>query len=672
MVVAFHAGLPVPGGFAGVDVFFVISGFVITGLLTREWQRNAAIRLRHFYWRRFKRLTPALAVLVACVAVMSMFLQSPLGPQQDTARTGLGAMLLLANLVLARGPRSYFDDQTAVNPLLNTWTLSVEEQFYLIFPAILIGAWLISRRFSRSRGTVIAVVSIGTFGSFLLCVGSSFRTPGTLPQLPAFLTDTFAFYSPFTRAWEFGVGALVALALSAGAQIPRPVRVVFSYLGIGLLLLAAFGINDTFTFPGVIVLIPVIGAALLLAGGSGNASRPDGIQRLLGARPSVFLGDISYSWYLWHWPLIAFSLALWPGSYGITLLLAALSLIPAYCSYAFVEDPLRKRTIAPFRSQAQFVAIVMLPPLLLSLLLLGGATVAWGSEQAQQMRSQVLGAPSPTPSCARVVALPGAYQQVCQINSDATGEPIYVVGDSTIGALSEGVVLAAGIERPVSWAWASACPFADVVKIWGTPIAPAEDVGCTQFLAAAKDWLRQQPPGLVVISFADYYPFLLDTALAQAGKPATYAAAGRLQYLSSGLASMAKTLKDSGHSLMLVQPVPAMFEIDSGGEPVRPWSAYACHGVALLRAASACGMERRIVDLDRYEGPLRDVRSTVAAATASTVLDLRPAICEVDLCRTNLADSWLYADGIHLTTIGTDRITPLVEQAVRRAVTAMS
>lgn len=148
MVVAFHADLPVPGGFVGVDVFFVISGFVITAMLQREWQTSGRLRFGRFYLRRFQRLTPALAVMTAVTLCASAVLLSPLGPQEAAAQTAIGAMLFVANFVIVRNTGGYFQSEAELNPLLNTWSLSVEEQFYLVFPAILALAW----NAARSKG----------------------------------------------------------------------------------------------------------------------------------------------------------------------------------------------------------------------------------------------------------------------------------------------------------------------------------------------------------------------------------------------------------------------------------------------------------------------------------------------------------------------------------------
>ena len=175
LVVAFHAGVPVPGGFIGVDVFLVISGFVIMGMLMRELQGSGTIRFRAFYSRRIKRLLPALAVLTTSVVVFSIFLGSPFGSQLTTAQTGLGATFFGANLVIYRAATQYFSSGSWNNPLLHTWTLAVEEQVYLVFPALLLGSWLAGRwLLAASKRGVALVLALVIALSFLLSFLTSF------------------------------------------------------------------------------------------------------------------------------------------------------------------------------------------------------------------------------------------------------------------------------------------------------------------------------------------------------------------------------------------------------------------------------------------------------------------------------------------------------------------
>jgi len=203
-VVLFHARLPVPGGFVGVDIFFVISGFVITGLLYREWKQYARIRFAQFYKRRFLRLTPALAIVIAFAVLGSGFLMFP-HEQKVAIQTGIGALALVANIVIARTTGGYFDVPAENNPLLNTWSLSVEEQFYLFFPFILFLSWYIARKFNLARS--VSLIAVGFIGliSFGVVLFSNTETGQVITWLN--------FYSPTVRVWEFAAGSILFLSL---------------------------------------------------------------------------------------------------------------------------------------------------------------------------------------------------------------------------------------------------------------------------------------------------------------------------------------------------------------------------------------------------------------------------------------------------------------------------
>lgn len=328
MVMAFHARLPVPGGFVGVDVFFVISGYVITAMLVRELARNGRVDFRRFYLRRFKRLTPALALMVCVTMILAALLLSPLGTQQDAARTAIGAMLLGANYVIAKLSGEYFGLDAHSNALLNTWSLSVEEQFYLAFPLLLAIAWRLGRRWQRPWVVKAIVATVGV-GSLALALGGSYGM--TLPAEQWLIQ----FYSPLTRAWEFAAGSLLAL-------LPNPWRSrrVSTALGVaGVLGLAAslVVINEYTPFPGPATLLPVVATMLLLLAGSG----PGPTTRMLSSTPMARVGDWSYSLYLWHWPFIVIATSAWPGPAWVAPAAALASALPAIASYRWVEQPLR-------------------------------------------------------------------------------------------------------------------------------------------------------------------------------------------------------------------------------------------------------------------------------------------------------------------------------------------
>lgn len=221
LVVIYHSGIGLPGGYIGVDVFFVISGYVITRMLTAELASSGKLDLKRFYLRRIRRLLPALGLMLSVVMVASVLLGS-IGGQQVTARTGAAAALFNANTYLARfGQGGYFDVSADVNALLHTWSLAVEEQFYLVFPALVFAAWLVGRRMPRlgsARATTVTLAVI-TVSSFVLSWAFT-NDYVSVFQVDAIedLAKEIAFYSAPTRAWQFAVGGLLVFVAPPAGQ----------------------------------------------------------------------------------------------------------------------------------------------------------------------------------------------------------------------------------------------------------------------------------------------------------------------------------------------------------------------------------------------------------------------------------------------------------------------
>lgn len=331
-VVAYHVGIAgVPGGFAGVDVFFVISGFLITSLLHREWISTGRVSLGRFYARRVRRLLPALVVVILASLVLGIALLNRIGQQQELAKSAVAALLLFANHYFLAASGGYFDAPAERMPLLHLWSLSVEEQFYLAWPLILLAAL---GRASAARGHSRAIVIV--VGLSIASFGMSLGLIRVAPQA--------AFYVMPARAWELGVGALLALIPSIAAGRPRDRPLWGTLAGLfGLVLLAAtFGwMQRSVPFPGMAALPPVIGTACLIAG---NVWAPRGpVARVLGGRALVAVGRLAYGWYLWHWPLIAIARARRLGEPHIVqdVLCAALAFVLAALSLRFIENPLR-------------------------------------------------------------------------------------------------------------------------------------------------------------------------------------------------------------------------------------------------------------------------------------------------------------------------------------------
>ena len=362
-MVAFHADLPVPGGFVGVDVFFVISGYVITNMLLREWHEFGRIRLRRFWRRRFFRLTPALALMVGVTFVLSALILFP-SEQRVAFQTGVGALFLVANVVIARNTGGYFDAPAEQNPLLNTWSLSVEEQFYLLFPLLLVAALLAWRKLSGLRWVPLAVVAFVGASSFALTLWSTTASAQAVTWLN--------FYSPFTRSWEFAAGSILALATWAREPIRAAGAHGLAFAGGLGLVASAFLINETTPFPSAWTLLPVLSTSFLLAAGAAVDRR----HTILANPAMVRIGDWSYSIYLWHWPLIVFAVALGLWQPAWLVLAAAASFIPAVMSYRFVEQPLRSWSPALTRSRVLAAASIVAIPVALVPILLATATPA--------------------------------------------------------------------------------------------------------------------------------------------------------------------------------------------------------------------------------------------------------------------------------------------------------
>ena len=323
MVVLYHAWPAwLPGGYIGVDVFFVISGFLITRLLLHERDTTGSIAFARFYARRARRLVPALLLVTCTVIGISWWFHAPIERKMLTS-TAVTTVTYVSNLWYAALATDYLDDSTHGNALLHSWSLSVEEQFYLVWPGLL---WLLSRRAAGASRRRLAL-GIGTLG--LLSLGLCLWTM-TWAQ-------PWAFFGAPTRAWEFAAGALAALVPVAvagrlGTAVPQ--------WGALAVLVACGGLFTVATaHPGWWTTVPVAATCLLLFG----LTRPGGaVGRLLSWAPAQWLGDISYSLYLWHWPVLVFGRDLF-GAEGPVAVTGAvlLSVLLAQVSFVLVEEPLR-------------------------------------------------------------------------------------------------------------------------------------------------------------------------------------------------------------------------------------------------------------------------------------------------------------------------------------------
>ena len=367
-VVAAHAGVPfLPGGFVGVDVFFVISGFLISGLLYAELERDGRVSLTGFWSRRARRILPA-ATLVLVVTVGLSLVWTTLMDARQVLDDALWAALFAANVHFAQQGVYYFATETGPSPLQHYWSLAVEEQFYVVWPLLLLGLAVAARVLTRGRARRLP--RRGVWVALLVVAGASLAwsitTTGSSPAA--------AYFSTPARVWELAVGALVALAAPLAPRIPRLLARLLSLGGLVAIGVAVVVIDETTPFPGYAAALPVLGTAALLLAGTAGAHLS--VVRLLLDNPVARrIGDWSYSLYLWHWPVLVLA----ERNVGRSLTAvetAAILLVTvnlAALTYRYVEQPFRDGP--PARRLTAPRGMVLYPA---SLVLVGAACAgAW-------------------------------------------------------------------------------------------------------------------------------------------------------------------------------------------------------------------------------------------------------------------------------------------------------
>lgn len=332
LVLAYHAGVSfASGGFIGVDVFFVLSGFLITRSLMSEAEQHGRIDLPSFYARRARRLLPASVLVLAATAVGVRALL-PVTMWKDFGGDVIASAAYVVNWRLASRSVDYLAEGVVTSPVQHFWSLAIEEQYYFLWPLLIIAGLVVAARGRWRLGGVLAVLLV-----LVVLVPSITWSVRLTSSEPA-----RAFFDTGTRLWELGIGALAAIAAPQVATWGgRRSRTLLRAAGLGTILLMAVVIDETSPWPGWSALGVVLPTAVVvLAGGTTH----DGVDRLLGLRPLQRMGALSYSLYLWHWPPLAILSARWGGlTTGQALAITGLSFLPAWLSYTYVENPLRYR-----------------------------------------------------------------------------------------------------------------------------------------------------------------------------------------------------------------------------------------------------------------------------------------------------------------------------------------
>lgn len=511
LVVAFHVGVDrffvrfsldlFGGGFVGVDVFYVISGFLITGLLLRELEETGRISLRRFYARRIRRLLPAAVLVLLVTSVASAILLPPID-LAPVALAALSAALYTSNIWFAAQATDYLGAGYTESPLLHYWSLSLEEQFYLLWPGLIVLVVLLTNRMGviagvrRRVGIVVLAISLPSFA------GSVLLTPISAP---------WAYFGLPTRAWELGAGAGLAVLAPRLTGLSHRLRLATGIAGIGLVLLAFIMLGRHSAFPGWVAAVPVLGTSLVIV--AGVTGPPVGVGRLLSLPPVTYVGRISYVWYLWHWPFVVLAGPA-TGATGrpaapVVLAAAGLSFLAAVITHAVVEQPARRmgmlttgwRPAAVVIGSVAVVAAVAAPSLLLAQSgATEGATTAAGARLDRARAAD---------DCGHDFRDERAVP--CELGDTSSGTTVALVGDSHAAHLLPALAAAAESRgwRILLYTKAS-CPPIEALRYLDAYRRPYTE--CATWLTDVWAQLEaQQPTAVLLARFGGYDDDLLDT-----------------------------------------------------------------------------------------------------------------------------------------------------------------
>ena len=674
-VVLFHAGVPgLSGGFVGVDVFFVVSGFLITGILVREATNTGTVALPRFYAARARRLLPASATVLVATAVASTTLLPPL-QARTVLGDGIASALYVGNYRFAIHGTDYLAADTPPSPFQHYWSLGVEEQFYLLWPALIIGAAYLVRR--RSSFTPYpGVLALVALASFVI----SLDWTRTLPP--------WAFFSLPSRAFELAVGGLVALSAPAWRRLPSVPAAIAGWGGLVLIVVTCTQLGAKTPYPGTAAVLPVLGTALIVGAG---CTAPDmGVGRVLSVPSMRSLGRLSYSWYLWHWPVLLLAPALLGHSLGLfgRLIAAAVSAGLAALTLRYIENPARFAT--PLRRSAPrslglggavtaaavCVALVLMtlvpvpvghgaPASAVTVRASGpapaAATVDPRDAAVQQLTAQVQAAVaasvdvrdipsnlSPSISDARSDT-PSVFFNGCVRSWRDVGQPECVSGDpdspTTVALVGDShAAMWNPALKPIAeqrhWRLETlakvTCPLQDLPIT--SPYLGREFTECEQWRGQILSRLQKEHPRLIILSMSRRYGADFDFT--------SYDPA----WISS-LTRLVAQLRGTGAAVLVLGPIPD------------PHSTVPTCLSAHLDDATACSQPRTVAVND--PGIAAEKAATLAGG--GQYADITDLFCTADRCPVIVGDNLLFRDDNHITTEYAQALEPVLGALADRA-----
>ncbi|HET7267355.1 MAG TPA: acyltransferase family protein, partial [Oleiagrimonas sp.] len=615
LVVAAHAGVHLlRGGFVGVDVFYILSGYLITGLLVQEAATTGHLRFANFYARRLRRLLPALLLMIAVACVVANLVVPPTElPRQ--ASNASSAALWLSNFQFAYWNWDYFAPSSHTALFLHTWSLGVEEQFYLVWPLLVVlvmGAWKFAKR--PPKVARLKWLFVGIFAaSFALSLYWSYHRP------------MFAFYLMPTRAWQFALGAIVFLTVGSPAFRVRSAFAdsvwwqVAGWTGLAMILYSAWAINPAAPYPGTWALLPSFGAAFVLA--SGAFGTGFGVRRILSLRPMQALGRVSYSWYLWHWPVLLLGATLLDMRSGWNrLLLVAISLVIAALSFHFFETPIRhrKRLVARPRWAIAGALTIML-------LFVGGLR-AWQGETTRYAHGPEMApymaalADRSTEATKCFVPSTSFTVRVCTLGTPDAAHTAVLFGDSKA---AHWLPAYRRIFKAPDWrlllVWKSGCPVTDAPLVDRSRRRTYTE--CEHWRDAATRKLAAMHPDVLILSESITYPFTQQQWESDTGKEIAHLADG-----ADRIYMMLPTPELAFNGALCAQPRGELY--------------------AALASASHCTQPVHSARFDHVSSWLRHAASGFPNVR---MIDMTSSVCPDSLCRSRLDGMLVFSDNGHMT-----------------------
>jgi peptidoglycan/LPS O-acetylase OafA/YrhL len=649
-----HAGLPfLAGGYVGVDVFFVVSGFLITRLLLGELERTGGISLRRFYARRARRLLPLSAVLLASVGALSLLLLSPVRAVEVSGDI-VSSAVYTANWHFASQSVDYFAQDIEPSPVLHLWSLAIEEQFYLVWPTLLLAVtWLWRRRGGDVRPAIWATLAIVGVGSLALGIHLTDAQPAA------------AYFSTFGRAWELALGAV--LALIGAVWLPRALAAAIGWAGLGAIVYSAFAFEASTPFPGVAALLPTVGTAcVILAGSSVYAEAKGAPASLLSLSPVRYVGRISYSWYLWHWPALIFAAVIWgPLSIAAGLAVVAVSWIPTAATHRWIEDPIRlSRVLALRPNRALAIGLgcmaigvsagVLLTDLQPTLHTAPLSSVRGAAALADQPRPQQhADALRPNPLRAEadrsrmyyegcLVGIDGTNSNRCLYGDPSGRRTLILFGDSHALQYAPALEALADMHdwRLIVLTKAECTPGEVRIR---SMVARREYSQCDAWREEELRRIEMGAPSTVVVMSGDtvYTPYGKDGE--ELGGPAGAAE------MEAGYVATLTRIHRAGLRTVVIRDTP----VSTSNVP-------SCVSEKLQHLES-CAFPRV-----RDAATEFDVRAA-RAAPDTHLIDITPEICPKGLCRAVIGNALVYRDKSHLTATYARTLAPSIERGLRKA-----